>query len=67
MKRIALGRGFAAVALAAVLATVLVVAPAQWVAAAVDRASDGHLLLADARGTLWRGDATLVVAAGRGN
>jgi general secretion pathway protein N len=67
MKRIALGLGFAAVALAAVLATVLVVAPAQWVAAAVDRASDGHLLLADARGTLWRGDATLVVAAGRGN
>lgn len=41
-------------------------APAAWMARAVERASDGRLLLADARGTLWAGDAVLALTAGTG-
>ena len=41
-------------------------APAAWLAQAVARASDGRLLLADARGTLWSGDAVLALTAGAG-
>ncbi|MCK6425650.1 MAG: type II secretion system protein N [Burkholderiaceae bacterium] len=50
----------------ALLATVLA-APARWLAAGVEAASGGHLLLADARGSLWRGDAVLVLTAGTGS
>ncbi len=48
----------------AALATLIALAPAAWVAAAVRRASHEHLDLAEASGTLWNGQATLVLAAG---
>lgn len=50
-------------ALAALAVTVLVIAPAQWAAQAVDRASAGHFELAEASGTLWNGSALLVIAS----
>lgn len=46
------------------LVAVIAFAPAAWVADRVARASNGHLLLADARGTLWRGSAVAVLAGG---
>jgi general secretion pathway protein N len=55
--------GLGVIALLAITGTAALVAPAQWAAGAIESASRGHLRLADARGTLWRGDATLVVAA----
>lgn len=39
-------------------------APAAWLAGWVARASGGHVLLADAQGTLWRGSAVAVLAGG---
>jgi general secretion pathway protein N len=39
-------------------------APAHWLTGAVARASDGRLLLADARGTVWRGSAVPVLTGG---
>jgi general secretion pathway protein N len=56
--------GLAAVALAAILLTILMMAPAQWLATATRAASGGRLDLAEASGTLWNGQATLVVASG---
>lgn len=50
-------------ALAALAVTVLVVAPAQWAAYAVDRSTGGHAALAETSGTLWNGSALLVVAS----
>jgi general secretion pathway protein N len=48
----------------AALATVIALAPAQWAAAAVARASGGRVELADASGTIWNGAATIVLAPG---
>jgi general secretion pathway protein N len=42
-------------------------APATWLAAALASGTDERLLLADARGTLWRGSAVLVLTGGRGS
>jgi general secretion pathway protein N len=42
-------------------------APAAWLARSVARVTDGHVLLADARGTLWSGDAMAVLGAGAGS
>lgn len=42
-------------------------APASWLAAAVDQASNGHVLLAEASGTVWDGEAVLVLAGGAGS
>jgi len=53
------------VALASAIATALVVAPAQWMAAAVERATGGRVILAEATGSLWRGQAAVVLAPGR--
>ncbi|WP_309639645.1 type II secretion system protein N [Methylibium sp.] len=39
-------------------------APAAWLAAWVERTSAGQLLLADARGSIWRGSAVAVLTAG---
>lgn len=50
-------------ALAALLATVLAIAPAQWAASAVHRATHGRVELAEASGTAWRGSALLVLAS----
>lgn len=56
--------GGAVLGLAAGLA---IYAPATWLAAAVQRATAGHVLLADARGTIWTGSARLVLAGGAGS
>ena len=42
-------------------------APAQWLAHALQQATDGRLLLADARGSVWDGSATLVLTGGPGS
>lgn len=41
--------------------------PASWVAGRLAQASDGRLLLAEARGTVWNGDAVLVLTGGGGS
>jgi general secretion pathway protein N len=51
-------------ALMTLLVTAAVLAPAQWLAAGVRNATQGRVDLAEATGTLWRGEATLVLAAG---
>lgn len=42
-------------------------APAAWLANAVASASEQRLLLADARGSIWRGSAVLLLAGGTGS
>jgi general secretion pathway protein N len=42
-------------------------APASWLAAWVQQLSAGHLLLADAEGTVWNGDAVLLLTGGAGS
>ena len=58
--------GVGGAVLGALLALVIF-APAGWLAAAVARASGGHVVLADARGTLWDGSARLVLTGGSGS
>ena len=48
--------------LVVVCAVVLAAAPANWIARYVASRSDGRILLADARGTVWHGDAVLAFA-----
>lgn len=43
---------------------VIAFAPAAWLANAVDSATGGRLLLADARGTVWSGSAAIVLTGG---
>jgi general secretion pathway protein N len=45
----------------------LLFAPAQWLADALQRASQGHLLLAEARGSVWDGSAVPVLTGGPGS
>lgn len=64
------GRVRAAAAAGALLGAVVaaaVFAPASWLAGAVQRATDGRLLLADARGSLWNGSALPVLTGGAGS
>jgi general secretion pathway protein N len=49
------------------LVGVIVFAPASWLAAAVAHATDQRLLLADAKGSVWGGDAQLVLTGGVGS
>ena len=42
-------------------------APAAWLAGAVASATGGRLLLADARGTVWDGSATMLLTGGSGS
>ena len=49
--------------LGAVLAA-LVFAPARWLAALINQTSQGHILLTNARGTVWNGSAQLLLAGG---
>jgi general secretion pathway protein N len=49
------------------LVALVVFAPASWLAAAVERASDAHVRLADPRGTVWNGSAQLVLSGGAGS
>lgn len=50
-----------------VLLSVLLFAPARWLAAAVRQASNGQVVLESARGTLWTGSAQLVLTGGAGS
>ena len=45
----------------------LLFAPAQWLAQAVHSATNGHLLLAEARGSVWDGSAVPVFTGGVGS
>jgi general secretion pathway protein N len=54
-------------ALLGALAALPLFAPASWLAAALAAGTDERLLLADARGTLWRGSAVLVLTGGPGS
>lgn len=49
------------------LVGVVAFAPASWLASAVARATDQRLLLADAKGGVWSGDAQLVLTGGAGS
>lgn len=51
-------------ALLGALLALLLFAPAAWLAGWVERASNGHLLLADAQGSLWNGSAVAVLSGG---
>ncbi len=55
------------VAAASVLATALIVAPAQWLASAVAAATGERIVLADAAGSLWNGRASVVLSPGAGS
>ena len=46
---------------------VLLFAPAAWLANGLVSATDGRLMLADARGTVWRGSGVLVLTGGEGS
>jgi general secretion pathway protein N len=46
---------------------VLLFAPARWLAGAVGRATEGRLLLSEARGTIWRGSAQVTLTGGAGS
>ncbi len=62
-----LGRLWAWAASGAVLGGLLAAvlfAPAQWLASAVNQASQGHVVMSLARGTVWTGSAQLVLAGG---
>ena len=50
-----------------VLVGVIVFAPAAWLARAIASATNQHLLLADARGTVWSGSAAVVLTGGPGS
>ena len=54
-------------ALAGGLVAAIVYAPASWLAGALFRLSDERLLLADAQGSIWTGQAVLVLAGGPGS
>lgn len=47
--------------------SVLALAPAHWLAAAVDQASAGRVRLEQSTGTVWEGSARLVLGAGEGS
>jgi general secretion pathway protein N len=49
------------------LAALLLFAPAAWLAASVHRLTSGHLLLAEARGSVWQGSAIAALGGGTGS
>ena len=51
-------------AVAGALIASLVFAPARWLAVWINQASQGHILLTNARGTVWNGSAQLLLAGG---
>ncbi len=50
-----------------VVVALVVFAPARWLGDRVARATDGRVLLQDARGTVWNGSARLVLTGGAGS
>lgn len=57
---------FAAAVLGLLLA-LLLFAPARWLASALDRASGGQVQLVNARGSVWSGQADLLLTGGEGS
>ena len=53
---------FVAAALAILILTALVLAPAQWAAGYIHSTSNGRVELAEASGTIWNGSAVVVIA-----
>ncbi len=53
------------VALVSIGTTVLLAAPAQWVASAIAHASGDRVVLAEATGSVWRGRASVVLSPGQ--
>jgi len=53
--------------LAGVLPAVVAFAPAQWLASAVTRGTQGQVQLLQARGTVWSGSAQVVLTGGAGS
>ncbi len=49
------------------LGALIVFAPAAWLAQGLHAASGGHVLLADAQGSVWRGSAQLLLTGGQGS
>jgi general secretion pathway protein N len=49
------------------LLAALVFAPARWLVGPLERATEGRLLLGDARGTVWNGSAQLTLTGGPGS
>lgn len=49
------------------LLTLVLTAPAHWLAKGLERATEGQLQLHEARGTLWTGSARLVLSGGAGS
>ncbi len=54
-------------ALLGLVSALVLFAPARWLAGAIENATDGHLLLAEARGTVWNGSAQLSLTGGAGS
>ena len=54
-------------AVCGLMAAVLWFAPASWLATAVQKLSNGRLVLAGSQGTLWNGSAQLVLSGGAGS
>jgi len=54
-------------AAAGLLLGALLFAPASWLASSLAQASGERLLLADARGSIWNGNAVLLLAGGPGS
>lgn len=54
-------------AIAGLVLTLILFAPARWLASLVESATSGHVLLAQPRGTVWNGTAQLVLAGGEGS
>ncbi len=48
------------------MAALIAFAPAAWLAQGVQAATGGHVLLADAQGSVWRGSAQLLLTGGQG-
>lgn len=54
-------------ALLGLLAALLVFAPARWLAQTINSATNNQLQLVNARGTVWRGQADLMLTGGQGS
>lgn len=54
-------------ALLGVLSALVLFAPARWLAGSLESATEGRLLLAEARGTVWSGSAQLLLTGGAGS
>jgi general secretion pathway protein N len=48
-------------------AALILFAPARWLAAAVSQRSDGRVMLAEPRGTVWNGSARMLLTGGAGS